>query len=130
MLPPRARPLAERSRGLALDDHLHIVHRQILLVVRIAATWFGGVMRRDIPPAHRQVDAAAVRDVVVDDDEFLVMRRAERQMTVEQNLDALRCAMAEDEARKELPVHRVEHRVVPQEDSDLQLRAAFEQPFE
>ncbi len=112
------------------DDHLHVVHGQVRLVVRIAAARLRGVVGRDVPAAHGQVDAAAVRDVVIDDHELLVMRRADRQVTVEQNLDPLRFAMAEDEARKELAVHRVEDRVVPQQNLDREIRAALQQPFE
>ena len=130
VLPALTRSFAERGRSLALDHHLHVVHGQVRLVVRIAAARFRGVVGRDVPAAHGQVDSAAVRDVVIDDHEFLVMRRADRQVTVEQNLDPLRFAMAEDEARKELAVHRVEDRVVPQQNLDLELRAALQQPFE
>ena len=111
-----ARSLAERGRRLALDDDLHVVHRHVRLATEIAAPRLRGVVGRDVPAAHGQVDAAAVRDVVVDDDELLVMRRADRQVTVEQDLDSLRFARAEDQARKELAVHRVEDRVVPQQD--------------
>ena len=92
--------------------------RHVRLAARIAAPRLRGVVGRDVPAAHGQVDAAAIRDVVVDDDELLVMRRADGQVTVEQDLDALRFARAEDPARKELAVHRVEDRVVPQQDLD------------
>ena len=102
--------------------------RHVRLARRIAAPRLGGVVGRDVPAAHGQVDAAAVRDVVIDDDELLVMRRADRQVAVEQDLDALRYARAEDQARKELAVHRVEDRVIPQQNLDLELRAALQQP--
>ena len=130
VLPASPRPLAERCGGVALDDHLHVVHRRIVLVVRIAAARFRGMVGRDVPAAHGQVDAAAIGDGVVDDHELLVMRRAERQMAVEQNLDSLRLAMPEDEARKELAVHRVEDWVVPQQNLDRQLWPALQQPLE
>ena len=89
VLPARAGSLTERCGRLAFDDELHIVHRHVRLSSEVAAARLGGMVRCDVPAAHRQVDAAAIRDAVVDDHELLVMRCAEGQMIVEQDLDAL-----------------------------------------
>ena len=78
VLPARARAFRERARGCSLDDHLHVVQRHIRLASGIAAPGLGRVVSGDVPAAHRQVDAAAIRDVIVDDDELLVVRSAYR----------------------------------------------------
>src|SRR5918995_277997 len=51
-------------------------------------------------------------------------------MTVEQYLDALRLAEAEDRPRKELAVHGKGHRMVPEEDANLETWPALQQPLE
>jgi hypothetical protein len=130
VLPTRAGALAERGGRLALDDDLHVVHRQVRLAIRIPAPRFGWVVRGDVPAANGQIDAAAVCDSVVDDDELLVVRGADGQVAVEHDLDALGLLSAEDPARKELPIDGVEHRVIPEQDADFELPAAFQEPLD
>jgi hypothetical protein len=77
VLPARAGALAKSSGGCAVDDDLHVVQRHIGLARRVLAPGLGGVMCGDIPTPHGQVDSAAVGNLVVDDDELLVVRRAD-----------------------------------------------------
>src|SRR6185503_9712559 len=99
------RALSERGRRCAFYDDLHVVQRDVRLARVVAAARLGRMMRGDVPPAYRQVDAAAIGDLVVDDDELLVVRGARGQVTVEHDVDAIRKARHAEPAGKQLAVH-------------------------
>ena len=120
---------AERGGRLALDDHLHVVHAARTACAagsrrRGSAGWWAAMSQRrtvkSTPPQYATSSSTI--------DELLVMRRADRQVAVEQDLDALRSARPEDPARKQLAVHGVQDGVVPQQNSDLEVRAPLQQP--
>ena len=53
------------------------------------------MMPRRIPAPDREVDAAREREGIIDDDDFLVMRRAPRQDIVEAKSNLIRRLPAE-----------------------------------
>ena len=71
----------------------------------------------------RQVDAAAERQLVVDDDDLLMMRGADGMVVVEAEADASRHAPAQAPARERIALERVERAVVPRQDVAPQVRA-------
>jgi hypothetical protein len=114
--------------GSRVKCALHVVHRHVGLAAKIAAARLGWMVGGDIPAAHREVDSSAIRDLVVDDDELLVMRGTEGKVAVEQYLGAIGHSRPEDPPREQLAIDGIEHRMVPQENPDLELRPALEQP--
>jgi hypothetical protein len=130
-LPPAcalARALREHLRRFTVDHHLHVVHGNVGPVLRIDAARIRRAVLLRVPAAQREIHAAAERDLVVDHDGLLVVRGAERQMTVEQDVDAARLPPAEHPLREELALRGVEHGVIPQQDADAELPAPAQQP--
>ena len=71
-----------------------------------------------------QIDAAAERQLIVDDDDLLVMAGADGMMVVEAEAHAARRAPTEPPARQRFALERVERAVIPHQDVDTQLRDA------
>src|SRR5690606_27698949 len=74
--------------------------------------------------------AADEGDRIVDHDELLVVRSAERVARVEAKADATVCPQSELEERQRLPIERVDHREVPREDVDVEPAAAPHEAIE
>jgi len=91
-----------------------------------AAGVVGAVLRR-VPAACREIEAADERDRVIDHDDLLVMRRTERMAAVEAEVEARMAAPRAREERERLALERVDHRKIPGEDVDVQLRTTIEQ---
>jgi hypothetical protein len=71
-----------------------------------------------------QVGAAAERHRIVDDDDLLMVRAADRMVVVEAESDLTRHAPAEPPPRQRIALEGVERRVVPDQNVAAQLRAA------
>src|SRR5262249_32290101 len=99
-------------------------------ILRIAAPRLDRPMLGRVPAPQREVDAAAIRDAVVDHDELLVVRGAHRQMGVEPDLGATALTPSEDETREQLAPGRLEQRVVPEHDRHFELVLAAQQELE
>jgi hypothetical protein len=80
--------LGNRTRGLAVDRHLQIVHRLVGRAVRVAAQRVVGGMLGRVPALDRQIGAPDEGERVVDRDDLLVVGAADRMLAVEAELDA------------------------------------------
>src|SRR5690606_19665859 len=81
----------------------------------IAAARIASAVLARVPAAGAQVDPAAEGDPVVDHDQLLVVRAAERVLAVEPELDAPVRAEPEAHGGQERALERVEQREVPLE---------------
>ncbi len=121
-VPARPRQFAERGGGVAIDHHLNVVERLVGLVTRIDAEIVCRIVRRGIPATDRNVEAAAEGETVVDDDDFLVMGSAEWNFIIEAEIDVARRVPAERHGGQQLALHRVDDRIVPEEELYLEVR--------
>ena len=80
------------------------------------------IVLRRIPPAYRQIETAAESKRIVYHDNLLMMRTAQRHMTIETEIDIGRRIPAKRDGRQEFALHRVDDGVVPQEKLDLEFR--------
>src|SRR5262245_22389100 len=83
--------------------------------------WFFDSMCAGVPPMTSEVDPATERELVVDHDDFLMVRAAERDAIVETELHAAGCAPPELPSREGIAFERVERRVVPDQDVAAQM---------
>ena len=120
-LPALARALPDSRGRVAVDDHLHVVNRNVGTILRIAAPRLDRTVLGRVPAPQGEVDAAAVGHRVVDHDDLLVVSGAERQPVVEPNLDSPALSPAEHPAREKLALRGKDQRMVPEQDSDLEL---------
>src|SRR5690606_12050947 len=111
-----ARQLREGSDDRARHHQLDIVMRMVgFLAEEIEpATGIDTVSRPDpvlalVPAAERDVDAAAKRDLIIDDDDFLMMARAEGDCVVGAIVDIRWGPHAPFPARKRLAFRREEN---------------------
>ena len=81
-----------------------------------------------IPPVRRHVDAAAECQGIVDDDYFLMMRRADGVRAVEFEAQPLACYPVEKGNGSHPAPERLQHAEVPLEKVDTHLRAIPRQP--
>ena len=88
LLPAPARHIRKRCRCLTGDKRLYVVHRRIGLAVRRYPQGIAGKMGPVVPPLHGQVHAAGKGETLVDDDQLLVMRGADRMLQVEGQVNA------------------------------------------
>ena len=80
-------------------------------------------VRARVPAMAGQIDAAAERELVVDDDDLLMVRAADGMAIVEAEPDAARHPPAEPPSRERIALERVERAVVPGQDVAAQVRA-------
>ena len=71
--PTIARQHSEARRGRAHDHGLHFMVRPIDFTDRRLSRRFVGPVRARVPPVAGEIDAAAERQLIVDDDDFLMM---------------------------------------------------------
>src|SRR5690606_15027629 len=119
--PALASQRARRARAFAADDHLDVVEGRIRSPSGIDPWWIVGRMRRRVPAPLREVDAAAVGDRIVDDDDLLVVRTPGRMVVVEPEPQPAMRAPVEARRGQELPLERIDHGEVPLEQIDPQL---------
>src|SRR5262249_4432551 len=117
--PSLAHELAERARRIALDHHREIVERRIGRALQHAMLVVGRVIAC-VPAAAGEIDAAVERHGVVDDHDLLVVRAADRVRVVVAELHATVWLPAEPVERPPLAVQAEQHRIVPDEDADLE----------
>src|SRR6185369_2266251 len=82
-----------------------------------------GAMVARVPAVRAEVEAAGERDGVVDDDDLLMMARADRMAAVETEAQSAVSAPPEFHERQRLALERVDHRKVPVEDVRVQVAA-------
>ncbi len=119
--PAGARQRAERVRGIAFDDGLHVMERPVGLAVTIPPQRLVEVVRAGVPAPDRDVEAAGERDAVIHHDQLLMLRRADRHRVVEGETDAGWRAPLQRHDGEHFPLAGVERGEVPQQDIDLQL---------
>ena len=100
--PALARELRQRRRRLAVDHRLHVVERRIGRAGEIDAARIVEAMLARVPAPGGQVEPAGERHRVVDHDDLLMLRGAERQVVVEAEADPPRRAPAQRHDRKQL----------------------------
>ena len=113
--PPIACQLAEARRRGPVDHGLHLVIR----AVRLAAgdpRGFLDPMRARVPSVAGQIDAAAERELIVNDHDLLMVAAADRMAVVEAESHAARHSPAESPSRERIALERVEGPVVPDQD--------------
>ena len=117
----------KRRRRCSVDHHLHVVERPVAHAVGVDAIRVIDGMLRRVPPADRQVQTAAEGHGVVDDNEFLMMAGAQRQLVVEADGDLFRRGPVQGDRRKSLALQCVDDGIVPQQKMNAQLRALRDQ---
>ena len=131
----RARPalagdLGKRARRSAVDHHLHVMERRIGLPA--GSTRSGLSMRCSEVSQRRMVRSSPPENAtrVVDHDDLLVLRGAERHGVVEAERDLLRRAPLQRQARQQLAFVGVKQRIVPEQQMDPKLGPAAHQGAE
>ena len=81
-------------------------------------------MRARIPAMARQIDAAAERQLIVDNDDLLMMASADGMVIVEPESHAARHPPSQPPARERIAFERVERAVVPRQDVTPKVRAS------
>jgi hypothetical protein len=87
-------------------------------------------MLAGVPAAQCEIDAAAERDRVIDDHDLLMVRAAGRMRVVVAETDPAMRLPRQAVERRPLAVEPEDHRVIPDQDVDLQLAAAAHQVVE
>jgi hypothetical protein len=126
-VPALAHQFAERLRRGAVEHCLHVVHRLVRRRVRIAPEQGVRMMRGRVPARTGQVDAAREREPVVDHDELLMMRRAERVLAIELECHVPVRAPAELVNRQPFAFECIQHREIPCEHVDAQVAPPLHQ---
>ena len=124
-LPAVAAKIAERARRGAVHDGLNVVIRPVGRAVGVAAPGLLAAVRGRVPAAMREIEAADEAHFVVHDNDFLMMRCAERMSVVETELEPPVRAPAELVDRQPLAVEREHHREVPGKHVHAQAALAF-----
>ena len=83
-----------------------------------------------IPAAASEIEPAAKRQRAVDDDDLLMLGRADRVVIVVAHLHAPPRPPAESVDRRKLAPLREDHRVVPDQHADFEAAAALDQEIE
>jgi hypothetical protein len=107
--------VAERLRDRPGDRHLHVVVRSPDAVVDFAATRVAGPVLGGVPTPAGEIEATGKRQPVVDDDDLLMMRTAQRTLIVHVETDAAMCLPVQAVDRQPLAMQRHQHREVPVE---------------
>ena len=108
----RARDRRAPWRRIAIDRHHEIVKRRIGRTLRHASRVVGR-MRRCVPAPTRQVDPAVEGNAIVDHDDLLMVRAADRMRVVMLKVHAMVRLPAKAMQRSPLAVQPEDHRVVP-----------------
>ena len=119
--PALARQLAEGCGRSAVHRDLCVVERRTRLAARVAPPRIVGQVFRRIPAAVGQIDPADKGDGIIDDDDFLVVRRPDRMRAVQLEVHAPVRTPAELVARQHLAIRRVRHGEIPVQNVDVQL---------
>ena len=101
--------------GGAVHQSLHVVIRRVGLSSRINAVRIFERVRGRIPAPDGQIESAGIGDRVVDHDDLLMLRTAERRFAVETELHLIRRIPVERKLRKHFALERIEHREIPQQ---------------
>ena len=99
LLPALPNQLGQKSGSLAVNAHVNVMKGAIGLVVRVMSVGMRGTVLWRVPAPDRQIEPAAEGDRVVDDNQFLVVARAERQDVVQADLDLWRRRPAQMRSR-------------------------------
>ena len=114
--PAIAREHAEARRRRARHHGLDFVVRPIRLAERCLPRRFLGPVRARVPAMARQIDAAAERQLIVDDDDLLMVQAPTGWRSSKPNRTRSRHAPAEPPSRERIALERVEGAVVPRQD--------------
>jgi hypothetical protein len=106
---------------------LHVVEWRIGHTGGIGSLTIGWAVRRTVPSANGQVEAAGKCHVIVDDDDLLMMRRTGRQRVVEAKLDLRRCPPLQGDEGPRFTLERVDDGKIPQQQLDRKIRAGAHQ---
>ena len=122
----RASSASARAAG-AVEQHLHVVERVVGIAARVAAQRVVGFVLGGVPAPDGDVEPAGEGDGVVDDDQLLVLRGAERHRVVEAEAHAARRIPAEGIGGEQLALGCVEHGEVPEQQRDFEPRTLVDQ---
>ena len=128
--PTLARELDERRDDPTLDRHLDVMEWRIGLAVGIETARIVRPVRRCIPTPHGEIDAADEGHIIIDDDDFLMMRGADRVIGGKAQPQAAMPRPLAIEQREGLAFDRIDHREVPDQDVDAQVPPAAQQRIE
>ncbi len=130
VFPAAAREIAEGGGGGTVDHHLHIVERPVGLASRVDAKGIAGVVVGSVPAADRDVEAAAEGKPVVDGDDLLMVGGTERDAVVQAEVDVLRRVPAEGHDGEQFALHRIDDRVVPEQELYREVRLFLREGLE
>ena len=81
--PPALRHFRQTGGGFAIHHALHVVKRRIGFAVGIDAKRIVGRVRAGVPAPDREVETAGEGKRAINDDDLLVLRRAQRKAGIE-----------------------------------------------
>ena len=120
--PALAQQVTQRARSRTFDGHHQVVKRRVRRTAHHAVRALRQVLAC-IPAARSQVDAAAECHCVVDDHDLLVMAAADRMRVVVAEADPAMRLPRQAVQRRPFAIEPEDHRVIPDQDVDLQLAA-------
>ena len=104
--------------------------RTVRLAARIESPWIVDFVLGRVPAMSGEIEPAGERDAIVNHDDLLMLRGAQRNLVVETEVHALRRLPLQRERRKWLALRRIQQRVVPQQQIYVERRALFHQSAE
>ena len=116
--------------GFAIDHALDIVKRRVRLAVGIDPVRIAGGVLAGVPAPDRQIEPAGKCDRPVDDDDLLVLGRAERKAGIETEAKPVRRARHELRRRIPLAFRSIERRKIPAQHVDPQFGPRLQQRLE
>ncbi len=112
--------IAQHLCRLAVDRHLDIVKRLIMLARRIDPAVVLKMMIRSVPSPFAQVESPHKGHGVVHDHDFLMLRCADRMIAVEAEMDAVMRLGIQFVPRKEFAFHRIYHGEIPADEINVE----------
>jgi hypothetical protein len=111
--PAFANQVPECGGSRPVDRHLYIMERRIGITSGIHPPGIIWGVLRGIPPALREVYSAYKGNSIIHDHDLLVVRGADRMVSVQPEMNAPMGLPLEIENGKQLPLQRVDHGEIP-----------------
>ena len=115
---------AREASGISIHDRLHIVIRPVLPAFGIASHGLVAGVLGGVPAAVSEIETSDECDGIVHDDDFLMMRCAERMLVVQAEVQAPMRAPVELVYGQPFAIEREDHREIPGKDMHLQAAPA------
>src|SRR5215831_9424548 len=116
--------LTQGVGGRAIDHELNVMRRRIGTLISIDPSRIVGNMIRRIPTTIGDVEPAGKCQRIVHHDDFLMMRRAQGMAAVEKKMNSSVGSPGMSIERHDLPIRRVNHREIPEQNVNVELAVA------